>query len=209
MRAESSISTLCNGEDLRQINGPSAMFSGSVLADRTSAPYKDRAPRLVGGVLLRRLLTMQVANAGRMKMVMTRRAVLAGSLVVSAACVSMRLAQASPSAPISVDQFRTLSAKLTGFDAAELDADLAEKYLSALLEVGRGSELARLIEGQAPSADVAKDIMTAWYSGVHRTVQGEALVTFNDALIWSSLDFTKPFASCGGETGYWAAPPET
>jgi hypothetical protein len=33
------------------------------------------------------------------------------------------------------------------------------------------------------------------------------VATFTDALVWNALTFTKPWAECGGETGYWANPP--
>ena len=31
---------------------------------------------------------------------------------------------------------------------------------------------------------------------------------FEQALLWQAMSFTKPFADCGGETGYWSEPPQ-
>ena len=35
------------------------------------------------------------------------------------------------------------------------------------------------------------------------------LLTYDDALVWQSCNFTKPPASCGGAFGYWQEKPET
>jgi hypothetical protein len=37
----------------------------------------------------------------------------------------------------------------------------------------------------------------------------QEVVDFTQALVWNALTFTKPWGECGGETGYWADPPET
>jgi hypothetical protein len=36
----------------------------------------------------------------------------------------------------------------------------------------------------------------------------QKVADFTGALVWQALTFTKPFGECGGETGYWADPPE-
>jgi hypothetical protein len=48
-------------------------------------------------------------------------------------------------------------------------------------------------------------ILADWFSGV----PGGATVseTWDDALAWKACTFTKPPATCGGQTGYWAKPP--
>lgn len=138
----------------------------------------------------------------------TRRALMAAGLCLSAAAAGRLEAVAAAPEPMTVDQFRVLSAALTGVDLRALDVDLARTYLSAFLSTGRAAELARLAaEPGAAAGPLAGEIVAAWYSGVCRTAQGEVLATFNDALIWSALDFTKPFGSCGGETGYWSDAP--
>jgi hypothetical protein len=52
-----------------------------------------------------------------------------------------------------------------------------------------------------------ESLRTVWYSGIYPTSAGDALATYTNAQLWSALDYTKPFGSCGGETGYWAEPP--
>jgi hypothetical protein len=54
---------------------------------------------------------------------------------------------------------------------------------------------------------VADDIVAAWYSGTYEISGGLAVAGFIDALLWNTLDFTKPPGECGDETGYWADPP--
>jgi hypothetical protein len=38
---------------------------------------------------------------------------------------------------------------------------------------------------------------------------GVTVADLNGALLWDALAFTKPWGSCGGETGYWRDPPAT
>lgn len=111
---------------------------------------------------------------------------------------------------ITVDQFRAVSARLTGSDVADLDSGVARQFLDGLVSIGRGPGLSLLESDPAvTTGTVADDIVAAWYSGTYETDTGEKLAAFNDALVWNALDFTKPFGSCGGETGYWAEPPAT
>ncbi|MBN9592029.1 MAG: hypothetical protein J0I02_07325, partial [Alphaproteobacteria bacterium] len=46
--------------------------------------------------------------------------------------------------------------------------------------------------------EVAKRFTAGW---------GQAVSDFNGALVWAAMTYTKPWANCGGETGYWADPP--
>jgi hypothetical protein len=109
---------------------------------------------------------------------------------------------------VTLDQFRTLSARLTGAAVSDLDAGMARKLLGALLAMGRGPALAALAADPAPSTGpMANEIVAAWYSGTYKTPPGLAVAGFTDALLWKALDFTKPPGECGGETGYWANPP--
>jgi len=57
-------------------------------------------------------------------------------------------------------------------------------------------------------ATLANAIVGAWYSGVYSTAGGQAVATFDHALLWNAMTFTKPFGECGGDTGYWSAAPK-
>src|SRR5688572_23801038 len=86
--------------------------------------------------------------------------------------------RASPRAQsFSVDDFLALSSRLTGYD--NLDRETAVIFLKNLLATpGNIVRLAR------PDAALERDIIVAWYSGVHQ-VRGEAqLVTHSGALLW-------------------------
>ncbi|MEQ1953720.1 sugar dehydrogenase complex small subunit [Mesorhizobium yinganensis] len=111
---------------------------------------------------------------------------------------------------VTAEQFLALSARLTGTDAGDLDTTMAAKLLQAMLATGRGPGLTLLAtDTQVDTGSVANDVVSAWYSGVVDTGKGLAVAGFTDALMWNALDFTKPFAFCGGETGYWADPPQS
>lgn len=111
-------------------------------------------------------------------------------------------------ADITVQDFLHLSQRLTGADG--LDPDVAKLLLGGFLATCHGPELRALAAGQQSARTPIGDaVVAAWYSGLYDTGHGTAVSDFNGALVWSALGFTKPFASCGGETGYWADPPET
>ncbi len=137
----------------------------------------------------------------------TRRSVVvAGASAVALASGLARPAGAQQT--ITVDQFRALSARLTGAAVSNLDATTAGKLLNGFLSMGRGAGLAQLAAGpSAGTGKLADDIVAAWYSGTYDTPAGPAVAGFTDALLWNALDFTKPPGVCGGETGYWADPP--
>lgn len=109
---------------------------------------------------------------------------------------------------ITVDQFRALSARLTGAGVNDLPAATAGKLLDGFLSMGRGPELALLAADPGIGAGtVADDIVAAWYSGIYDASTGLAALGLTNALLWNALDFTKPPGLCGGETGYWADAP--
>ncbi len=141
---------------------------------------------------------------------MTRRALLLSGSSLAFALAGGLAGPAQSQETITADQFRALSARLTGAGISDLEADAAEKILSGLISIGRGPGLALLANDQNITAGtVADDIVAAWYSGVVDTDKGPVLAAFTDALVWNALDYTKPFGSCGGETGYWAEPPQS
>ena len=114
-------------------------------------------------------------------------------------------------AAVTLDQFLVLSKALT--EAADLDPDMGTKLLGGFLATGHGDGLAKLVAGEAElelanAPDLANAIVAAWYSGVYDSGQGPAVAGFEQALLWQAMSFTKPFADCGGETGYWSEPPQ-
>ncbi|MFI0845165.1 sugar dehydrogenase complex small subunit [Mesorhizobium sp. IMUNJ 23232] len=143
-----------------------------------------------------------------MKPTVTRRSFFLGSASMAALATGLpgfAFAQDS----VTADQFIALSARLTETPASSLDTTTAGKLLEAFLANGRGPGLALLAtDTQVDTGTVANDVVAAWYSGVVDTQDGQALAGFTDALMWNALDFTKPFAYCGGEMGYWADPPQ-
>lgn len=144
-----------------------------------------------------------------MTSMMTRRSLMLSGASMAVAIGSGLRQGAHAQAPVTVEQFRSLSARLTGAALPDLDAGVARTLLDGFIANGRGPGLALLAgDPNVTTGTVADDIVAAWYSGVYDTPQGEALATFNDALVWNALDFTKPFGTCGGETGYWSEPPQ-
>lgn len=111
---------------------------------------------------------------------------------------------------ISVEQFTNLSKTLT--QAASLDPDVARTLLGAFIATGHEADLSALIADPASAtgknATVAKAVVAAWYSGVCNTATGQAVATYDQALMWSAMSFTKPMGICGGDTGYWSEPPK-
>jgi hypothetical protein len=108
-------------------------------------------------------------------------------------------------ATVTPEQFLALSKTLT--EAGDLDPDIADKLLGGFIATGHGDGLARLVAGGAET-ELANAIVAAWYSGVYDSGQGPAVAGFEEALLWQAMSFTKPFAECGGETGYWSEPPQ-
>jgi hypothetical protein len=142
-----------------------------------------------------------------MSLTISRRSLLLGG--ASAAAMAMGFPPPVRARdPITLDQFRALSARLTGADLTNLDANTAGKLLEGFIGLGRGPDLALLAADPKLSAGtVADDIVAAWYSGVYETQTGLAAIRLDKALLWDALDFTKPPGLCGGETGYWADAP--
>ena len=98
----------------------------------------------------------------------------------------------------SVDDFLALSSRLTGYDS--LDRAAAAVFLKNLLATP--GNIARLTR---PDAALERDIIAAWYTGVHQ-VRGESqLVTHTNALQWRALGMPAPGA-CVGAFGSWAKP---
>jgi hypothetical protein len=111
---------------------------------------------------------------------------------------------------VTVEEFRALSARLTGASLTDLDSGAAGKLLDGFLSMGRGADLARLAaDPGAKAGPLADEIVAAWYSGNYHTSAGLASIGLANALLWYALDFTKPSGVCGGATGYWGDAPQT
>jgi hypothetical protein len=136
-----------------------------------------------------------------------RNLLLGGVSLLAAGAVSAR-AQAATA--VSLDQFLRISNRLLGID--DLDWNTAGKFLEGLRASGREAVLGRFVNGVDTSSEAARnlanDIVASWYSGIYETGNGPAVATYNEALMWRALGFTKPLASCGGPTGYWNSPPD-
>jgi hypothetical protein len=144
-----------------------------------------------------------------MRQTISRRTLVLGgaSALALAACLP-RSADAQDA--LSLDQFRALSARLTGATLPDLDPGMAGKLLDGFVALGREPGLALLAANpDLTTGDVADDIVAGWYSGTYDTQGGPVVAGYTDALVWNALDFTKPLGFCGGETGYWADPPQS
>ncbi len=136
----------------------------------------------------------------------TRRNLIIGT--TSAATLAVSFAPvARPRETITRQEFRALSARLTGADEASLDPTAAAKLLDGFVSLGRGPDLAALADDPVANTEkLANEIVAAWYSGRYASRAGPATIDLNQALLWGVLDFTKPPGVCGGDTGYWAMP---
>jgi Membrane bound FAD containing D-sorbitol dehydrogenase len=139
----------------------------------------------------------------------SRRAfILGGACALSAASAIPLFAGAK--GIITVEEFRALSARLTGANLTDLNATAAAKLLDGFLSTGRGEDLTRLAaDPGAKAGPLADDIVAAWYSGNYRTAAGLASIGLPGALLWDALNFTKPSGFCGGLTGYWGEAPQS
>lgn len=138
----------------------------------------------------------------------TRRALLA-----SAGAAALAVATGLPAAaqtPLTVEQFLALSTRLTGKPG--LDRTTATMLLDGFAGTGKSADLAALVaaggNATVKTRPLANAVVAAWYCGVYDTAGGKAVAGFDTALMWDAMRFTKPVGMCGGESGYWAAPPD-
>jgi len=153
------------------------------------------------------------------------------SVVALAAAEPLAAFASAPVAPApssDLRHFLALSTLLTGYgslDAATAAVYLrnvrADRALSAALDavVARSGiassnppkTLAALtatgIFASPESLAVTATILAAWFSGLSAGAHGTSTETWDDALAWKACTFTKPPATCGGATGYWAKAP--
>ena len=139
---------------------------------------------------------------------LTRRDLLAGVTAAIAAAGTAGFPSALyAAAKVTLAQFIALSEWLT--QTPDLDPGIAKTLLGGFLATGNGPALAQLARKQDGHGAVANAVIAAWYTGIYDTGRGQAVATVDQALMWNALTFTKPFAFCGGNSGYWANPPET
>lgn len=138
----------------------------------------------------------------------SRRELLAGGAAAALAVVSGYTATAPATAAVlpSLDAFMTLSGKLAGH--MPLDAAMGKNILDDFIAAGQGADIAALIADPGKSQSKTADaVVAAWYSGLSPVAGARTVTGFNETLVWTALTYTKPWGSCGGETGYWAAAP--
>lgn len=112
---------------------------------------------------------------------------------------------AAAAADVPADAFMAVSRRLTGHE--DLDPEMGVAILQGFAASGRQAEIKKLVAGGADTTKIANDVVAAWYSGFSPDPKATEVAGFNSALVWTALTYTKPWASCGGETGYWADPP--
>jgi hypothetical protein len=138
----------------------------------------------------------------------SRRGLILGSASAAGLAFAFPLS-AGTGDTITVDQFRVLSARLTGASLGDLDRGAAAKLLAGFISMGR-----ELISPASPP--ILERAPGHWqptssppgYSGTFETSAGLATIGLTNALLWHALHFTKPRGICGGATGYWALAPQ-
>ncbi len=149
-----------------------------------------------------------------------RRALLQGLAALAlSGWAPATLAQAAGAA-LTPARFAALSIALTGF--AYRDPALASSMLKALTEAVGADTLAKiatLAAVIAPEAlgdelriagvdQQAQEVLVALTSGVVTGKSGAVVLTYEQALAWQAVPWTKPNADCGGLTNYWAKAPQ-
>ena len=149
-----------------------------------------------------------------------RREILQGLAALAASgWMPAGFAQSAP-ATMSAARFTTFSNAMTGY--AYTDISVAQAMLRALIATVGPTALARIAAlAAATSADelgdklksagldkAAATVVIALYSGVVVTPKGPVVISYDQALAWSAMTWTKPNAWCGGVTGYWTTAPE-
>lgn len=120
---------------------------------------------------------------------------------------------------LSTARFAAMTQSLTGF--AYADPALASSMLGALTDavgadaLGRIATLGAVIAPDRLGDELriaglerqATTVLVALYSGVVGTAKGPIVLTYDQALAWQAVPWTKPNAQCGGVTNYWASVP--
>ncbi|MEO6564631.1 MAG: sugar dehydrogenase complex small subunit [Casimicrobiaceae bacterium] len=151
--------------------------------------------------------------------ILTRRELLQGLGALATLGLAPPLFAQDPLAPLTAARFAILSRTTTGFDF--IDPDTASAMLRALTAAVGATDLAKIanlaaviapaqLAGELKIAGVdgaAMKVLTALLTGMLDTPQGRTVVTYDHALAWQAVPWTKPNALCGGEIDYWATAP--
>ena len=138
---------------------------------------------------------------------MTRRRTIAGLAALPAMPLASALAQTLPGGSSRLAAFRSLSARLTGFDVDRIDPSRAGGIVEALVVAGDGPALDRLLAGDSEEGGLAKRIVQAWYLGELPGPGWPASRRFQEALVWQALDFAHPPGLCAQTPEAWHQPP--
>src|SRR5260221_8663285 len=110
-------------------------------------------------------------------MLLGRRAFVA---VVSCLAPLARAVEAFQPRAMSLDEFIALSSRLTGH--TDLNRQAADVFLKALLATpGKAARLAQ------PDPALEREIITAWYTGMHDVRGEQKVATHTGALKWQAL----------------------
>jgi len=150
---------------------------------------------------------------------LTRRELLQGLGALAAWGLAPSVFAQDPLASLTAARFAVLSRTTTGF--VFTDPDTASAMLRALTATVGASDLAKIANLAAVIAPAqlaeelkiagvdgaAMKVMTALLTGMIDTPQGRTVITYDNALAWQAVPWTKPNAWCGGDTDYWATAP--
>lgn len=143
-----------------------------------------------------------------------RRRLLTG-LAALAACATAGPLRAQASGVDFTALTRTLAASTFA------DASTASAMLDALNGAVGADTLRRIASVAASSAPgqlasnlasaglstAAEVVVAALFTGQVDTPKGPRVISYDNALVWQALPWTKPNAWCGGDTDYWSAKP--
>lgn len=135
---------------------------------------------------------------------LTRRGLLSAVSALSVLSLAQWPGRAL-AANLDADAFLAFSQKLVGHD--DLSRDIAAEMLKAFVATGQEDAVSALVAGNEES-EVADSIVVSWYTGESPDPDALEVLTYDEALIWEAMDYTKPMAFCGGGVGYWSDPPE-
>jgi hypothetical protein len=143
-----------------------------------------------------------------------RRKLLLGLAALAASAASGPLG-AQPAPLADPTGFASLSRGLTGY--AYADAATASAMVDALTQAVGADALRRIatLAAVTPPAQLNAELRAAGLSAPAETVVvalytgqvGAQVITYDNALVWQALGWTKPNAWCGGTTGYWSDKP--
>jgi Membrane bound FAD containing D-sorbitol dehydrogenase len=148
-----------------------------------------------------------------------RRRLLQGLAALAVSALAPAGWAQNTSTVMSPAAFRSLTVTLTDF--AFSDPTLATTLLDALRDAVGDAALMKITtlavvvapdqlgaELRAAGLEAqAQKVLVALYTGTIQSTNGTRVLTYDQALAWQAVPWTKPNAQCGGETDYWASAP--